>query len=426
LNQRALQSGYAVEVDLANEQSWCEILRQFDDANLYQTWAYAAVISGRRNLSHLVLRHEGKIVAVAQARIARLPLVNLGVAYVRWGPLWHGVEANSEGETLRQAIRALRNEYVCRRGLVLRLFPLAFDDNPRCAAMLEEEGFVPTPKEVPGRTILIDMTVPLLALREGMARNWKRNLKAAEQNDLEVIEGSSVEMFEAFIAVYKQMVSRKNFVEPNDIHQFQRIQAQLPEEQKMQIMLCKSGGEISAGLIWSALGNMGIELFAATSDAGITTKGSYLLRWKLVEKLKQGNFRLYNLNGINPVVNPGGYKFKNELAGKNGRDVHYLGRFDAHGSSMSRWFIESADALRGSYGQLKGRLETAHQAKDYSEKTRVGAEPGPAAKERAQVDRAALPVTRKTPRPPGNEFQPSNPCLDHGESDKEKMNASLR
>ena len=80
MNKRDLKSGYTVEVDLADEQSWREILCEFDDANLYQTWAHAAVISGRRNVSHLVLRHDGKIVAVAQARIAKLPLVNLGVA----------------------------------------------------------------------------------------------------------------------------------------------------------------------------------------------------------------------------------------------------------------------------------------------------------------------------------------------------------
>ena len=46
-------------------------------------------------------------------------------------------------DTFRQAVRALRNEFVCKRGLVLRLFPLLFDDDAPCfASMLAEEGFV--------------------------------------------------------------------------------------------------------------------------------------------------------------------------------------------------------------------------------------------------------------------------------------------
>jgi len=431
LKKRDLQSGYTVEVDVADERSWGEIMREFSDANLYQTWAHAAVISGRQRVSHLVLRREGKIAAVAQARIAKLPLVNFGVAYIRWGPLWQNPMGDSDGESFRQAIRALRNEYVCRRGLVLRLFPFAFEDDTRCAAILREEGFSPTSNETPGRTIVIDMTVPLLTLRDGMARNWKRNLKAAEQNNLEVIEGSSVEMFEAFIGVYKQMVSRKNFVEPNDIHQFRHIQEQLPEEQKMQIMLCKSDGEISAGLIWSAMGNMGIELFAATGDAGTTTKGSYLLRWRLVEKLKQGNFRLYNLNGINPVVNPGGYKFKNELAGGNGRDVHYLGRFDANDGGLSSLFVESADALRSNYRRVKGRFKTpkgSNMGSEGSGKTLTRGGLGSVSDKDSEANGAQIPVAieRPTLLAAASEFRSTTHRPERGGREKERMDASVR
>jgi hypothetical protein len=50
------------------------------------------------------------------------------------------------------------------------------------------------------------------------------------------------------------MVSRKKFVWPNDINQCRLMQAQLPEQFKMKIMLCKSGTGICAGLVWSAMG----------------------------------------------------------------------------------------------------------------------------------------------------------------------------
>ena len=52
----------------------------------------------RNNISHLVLKKDGDIVVAAQARIAKVPIVKVGIAYVRWGPLWKssGIEANTD------------------------------------------------------------------------------------------------------------------------------------------------------------------------------------------------------------------------------------------------------------------------------------------------------------------------------------------
>ncbi len=354
---RPLDAGYASQVDQVAEAAWHGLLGLFDDANTYQTWPYGEVVSGQNKLSHLILKYEGEVAAIAQARIARVPFINVGIAYIQWGPIWRRSAAPATIETFRQAVRALRNEYVCKRGLALRLFPVLFDDSSSCfSQILAEEGFSSLGESLRGRTILMDLQPPLTALREGMARNWKRNLKQAEQNELETIEGTGDELFERFIPIYKQMVTRKNFVEPNNIHQFKSIQARLPEQFKMKIMLCRSGGETCAGLIWSQMGKMGVELFAATSDAGMKKKGSYLLRWKLVEKLKQNGIAVYNLNGINPAVNPGVFKFKSELAGKNGKDVRYVGRFDSNAGVVTRFCVGFGDALRTAYRSVRKRM----------------------------------------------------------------------
>jgi hypothetical protein len=363
LKMRELGPGYTSEVDTTDEQTWCQILQEFGDANIYQTWSYGAVMSGRRNMSHMILRKNGDIAALAQARIARLPFINVGIAYVRWGPLWRRAAHGANVEIFRQALRALRNEFVCRRGLVLRLFPILFDgDAPRFSPVLAGEGFS-VGKEARGRTILMDLSPPLDDLRQGMGRNWKRNLKSAEQRGLEVVEGSGEQLFETFIDVYKEMVSRKKFVEPNDVNQFKLIQAQLPEKLKMSIMLCRSGERVCAGLVWSAIGKTGIELFAATSNAGMKNGGSHLLRWKLVEKLKENGFGVYNLNGINPIRNPGTYRFKAELAGGNGKDVYYLGRFDSRSSFLSSLCIGFGDRARTFYRKLKELAKTARGVK---------------------------------------------------------------
>ncbi|HSZ01603.1 MAG TPA: GNAT family N-acetyltransferase [Terriglobales bacterium] len=352
---RELGHGYTSEVDTMDEQAWCQVLDQFDDANIYQTWSYDEVRGGRTNISQLLLKRDGIVVAAAQARIVRLPIVKAGIAYVRWGPLWRLQTGEADPETFRQAIRALHNEYAFRRGLVLRLYPSIFDnDSYGLASILHEEGFSLS-EEKPDRTLLLDLRPTLQELRQGLRPHWSRYLKVAEKNRLEIVEGSDDKSFEMFVTIYREMVSRKGFAEPNNINEFRLVQNRLPERLKMKVILCSSSGEVCTGLVCSVIGKTAVYLFGATSNAGLKARGAYLLHWKLIEWLKQQGFATYDLNGINPVTNAGTYKFKSDLCGNNGKDVYFLGRFDSYTSLLSHSCVSCGDGLRGLYRALKKR-----------------------------------------------------------------------
>ena len=124
----------------------------------------------------------------------------------------------------------------------------------------------------------------------------------------------------------------------------------------MKIMLCKSGDKLCAGVICSAIGNTGVYLFGATSDAGLKARGAYLLHWRLIEWLKQSGVSTYDLHGINPVTNPGTYRFKADLCGNNGREVYFLGRFESSTSPLSRSCVACGDSLRRVYQNLRRKL----------------------------------------------------------------------
>ena len=351
---RALDPGYTTEIDSISEPEWYEALQNFDDANIYQTWAYGAALCGPRNISHLILKKDGEIVAIAQARIAKLPHVNMGIAYIRWGPLWRRRGIEPTVGTFRQAIRALRNEFVSNRGLVLRIFPLLFDDDsPSFSPTLAAEEFQFADRQIRLRTLIMDLRPSLEELREGMRRNWRRYLRVAERSNLEVVEGAGDELFLRFIGIYAEMVFRKRFLEPDDIHRYRLIQRYLPEKLKMNIMLCVSGGEVCAGVVWSTMGQMAVPLFGATSNVGLKYSGSFLLHWRLIEKLKREGTPAYNLMGVDPKSYPGTYKFKNDLAGENGKDINYRGRFDSYSGFLNYSFVQCADASRMAYQRLK-------------------------------------------------------------------------
>ncbi len=346
-NVKALDPGFDSEFDSVDEREWYRILEGFSDANIFQTWAYGAVTAGPRNIAHMLLKENGHVVAIAEARIAKLPGLPVGIAYVRWGPLWRRYESGARPDVFRQAVRALRNEFACGRGLVVRLLPLLFDsDDPCYGQILAEEGFSRSGDDAPSRTILMDLGSSLGEIREGMRAHWKRELKVAERKALEVVEGSGDELFEAMIEIHGEMLARKKFVEGSDINQFRQMQGQLPDRFKLGIMLCRSDLGPCAGLVWSAVGAAAIYLFGATGNVGMKSNGAYLLHWQLIERLKREGRAVYDLNGVNAVNNPGTYKFKADLAGINGREVAFLGQFESCANAVSRTVVGLAEGHR--------------------------------------------------------------------------------
>lgn len=341
----ALESGYDADFDNMNKHEWHGIINCFSDSSIYQTWSYDAIRCGEKNISHLVLKLDDRIVAVAQARIFRLPILGIGAAYVRWGPLWQMRSHAPDPVVFRMALRALRNEYVCKRGLILRIFPVLYDDNaPFLRHLLEREGYFPSPEVNRPRTLLVDLEPPLEQVRKRFDQKWRNCLNKAERNRLEVFEGTDDTLFSEFIDIYKALLQRKNFEEPNDINEFRLIQRDLPAEFKMRIFLCLADGCSSAGAIFSAVGETGVYLFGATNNRGMANKGSYLLQWKGIEWMKNSGCLSYNLNGINPINNPGSYHFKAGIAGKTGKDLHYIGRFDCYSGVVSCMLAHIADA----------------------------------------------------------------------------------
>jgi hypothetical protein len=347
---RELHPGYYSEFDTVNETEWYGVMRGFDDANIYQTWVYDSIRCGEKNISHLLLRRNGCVVAAAQARILELPIIGQVMAYVRWAPMWKLQGGQASSEPFRQAVRALRNEYVLRRGLILRLRPVLFKDNSNeFLSILKEEGYIELVEAEGDRTLLMDIRQPLEVVRKGVKERWRNYLNRAERDNFEVIEGCRDDLFESFIEIYGEMLNRKKFIRPNDINEFRSIQEELPDDFKMKIMLSRSNGKISNGLICSGIGNTGVYLFGATSDAGLKNRGAYLLQWKMIEWLKKNECAYYDLNGINPRTNPGTYQFKTGLCGRNGQDVHFLGQFDACPNLIVYFLLRWGDKFRATY-----------------------------------------------------------------------------
>ena len=354
----ALDPDYTIETDNIDKEAWSRVLLEFDDANIYQTWSYGAVRWGEKNLSHLLLKKGGEIVAAAQAGIAKLPFLSWGVAYIRWSGMWQRKGKPKDPDIFRHMILALRQEYCDKRRLFLRILPNIIDKEAQeIIDILQEGGFERRTPPEGGRSLYIDLRYSLEELRANMKRTWRSQLNKAEKSGLELVEASDEELFELFASGYRQMHKRKAFTQFVNIDEFRLIQQKLSDVLKMKILACHSQGEVHATLIFSAIGNMGLALLAATYDRGLNSGSSHYLHWKAIEWLKVRGYQWYDLGGYDPVRVPGTAQFKRGLAGKKGVDCCRIGQFDICKRRTLHAAVLEMDGLRKSYRRLRERIK---------------------------------------------------------------------
>jgi lipid II:glycine glycyltransferase (peptidoglycan interpeptide bridge formation enzyme) len=341
------ETKFHAQVDGITEREWSRWLLEFEDANLYQTWSYGAIRWGAKNLSHLVLRRNGQVAGLAAVRILCPRLVKRGAAYMRWGPVCQPRGQELEEKTMGQMASALVREYVKKRRLYLRILPNALIGSPR-AAMIQSAfskyAAAPVAGRLGDRTIVLNLAPPLEQLRKGLDQKWRNQLNRAEKSNLTILEGDGLEHYQMFLRLYQDMWNRKKFDTTVDVEEFGRICHDLPEGLKMRILICQQEGAPVNGLVCSAIGNMGIYLLGATSEAGLKSKGAYLLQWAMIKWLKENGIKYYDLGGIDPERNPGVYHFKK---GFSGDDVSRLAPIECCEDSLSYLCMKGAELARG-------------------------------------------------------------------------------
>jgi lipid II:glycine glycyltransferase (peptidoglycan interpeptide bridge formation enzyme) len=339
-----------VVIDNIGPAQWEQYASGFADYNLYQTWAYGSICYGQWALSHLVLKKDGAVAAIAQVRILKWPLLG-GIAYMRWGPCWKLRGRQNAPEVLREMASALRDEYAVRRGLFLRVLPNELEGDIATHSAFEAEGYQWKP--LPERTFVIDLTPPLDVLRKRLNPRWRTDLNAAQRKGLTVVEGTGEDLYEMFASIYNEMRQRKGFVDFVSVEEHRYIQDCLPEASKMKIMVGRLDNEPVTAAITSLIGETAHAVLWATTVKGRETKGAYLLQWRVIEWLKAQGCRLYDLCGIDRERNPGSYRFKAGLVGANGREAQRIGQYEACQNPASRALVRCGDLLRLNYRQAR-------------------------------------------------------------------------
>jgi hypothetical protein len=333
-------------VDQVTEADWNSLLEGFADANIYQTWAYGAVHWSERQLSHLVLQRDGAPVALAQLRVIRVPVLGSGIAYVRWGPVCMVRSSPWDAGVWRAITEALVQEYVVRRRFVLRIVPNIFLQDTvagEMSTLWAELGLLEDASVRKYHTLRVDLRPSVEILRRQLSSRWRRQLNIAERNNLEIVEAQTDDLYLQFLGLYREMFARKQFDTSVDVEEFRRIQQRLPTSLKMMTLICLAGGCPVAGLVVSTIGQTAIYLLAATGDDGLNARGSYLLQWHAMQRLKELGREWYDLGGVNQELNPGVFTFK---SGMGGEEACQLGRYEVAGAGLSKLTVSVGEGSR--------------------------------------------------------------------------------
>ncbi len=342
-----------IEIDKIDRKSWEKLLTQFHDTSLSQVWTNRTSARRKENVSHMVIKAGEEVLGCCQVKLRHSPFYKIGIAHIRRGPLYKKRGKEVSNEVLLHLVRGIKAEYGGKRGYLIRFEP-ATKGNEKAVfkQILEDEGFKCNLSERPYRTLFLDLSPSLDEIRKNLLQKWRNGLNKAERMGLTIIQGTSDELYRKFLIIAHKMVERKNLPRKHldAYEEYRRMQVTLPEQFKMQIMICKAGDEPICANVFSAVGDTGVWTFGATDEKALKVNGSYLLQWRMIQWMKERGLAYYDLGAFNPKRNPGGYHFKLGVAGKKGWEQTFLneyrGCFNLTGR-MAGYLLDFVKFLKG-------------------------------------------------------------------------------
>jgi len=141
------------------------------------------------------------------------------------------------------------------------------------------------------------------SLATGFNQQWRRNIKKAEKEGVEVFRGTRSELAD-FHKVYLETAKRDNFI-PRPLRYFERMWVELNRHEiHLKLFLAKWQGQIIASTIAIQVGGHYWYSYGASSAFGREARGSNAVQWEMMKDALASGATCYDLRGITPTLDP--------------------------------------------------------------------------------------------------------------------------
>ncbi|WP_217168185.1 peptidoglycan bridge formation glycyltransferase FemA/FemB family protein [Streptomyces sp. AC512_CC834] len=169
-------------------------------------------------------------------------------------------------------------------------------------------------------------------LLRGMNQQWRRNIKKAAKEGVEVTAGDgSPEDLKAFHDLYVHTAERDRFT-PRGLRYFETMFAALRAEdpQRITLYLARHQGDLVAATVLVRVGAHAVYAYGASATDKREVRGSNACQWAMIRDALAAGCDVYDLRGITPTLDAddphvGLVRFK---VGTGGRAVRYVGEWD--------------------------------------------------------------------------------------------------
>ena len=141
------------------------------------------------------------------------------------------------------------------------------------------------------------------SLASGFNQQWRRNIKKAEKEGVEVFQGGREDLVD-FHKVYLETAKRDNFI-PRPLRYFERMWDELNRNEiHLKLFLAKWQGQIIASTIAIQVGDHYWYSYGASSAFGREARGSNAVQWEMMKDAMASGATCYDLRGITPTLDP--------------------------------------------------------------------------------------------------------------------------
>lgn len=236
----------------------------------------------------------GEVTGLARIEERTIPLLGK-IAWLPKGPVLPGDEAGMVEASLRAELK--------RRGFI--------------ACITDRYAVSQTPHSQSPRTIWLDLTLGLDALSKGLDSQWRYGAKRALREGVIVRTTAMPIEVSTFYHLCNALSAIKGFSLPgSEALMLELIRSSSPDGKVgMSLYVGDIGGVIAGGALVARSGRY-LHYFWGASDRRFSKyRVSEAIHWQVIQDGVAAGMVRYDLEGIDPVGNPGVYQFKRKMGG---------------------------------------------------------------------------------------------------------------